>query len=84
MQLCDVKEKIIIHFISMDQKIKYSITCYTTDVFSKIIKRICFKFPELEQKVIHYIANGAKIEELNNTLLVNNIQNNTTILMCYN
>ena len=56
------KNKIGIKFISMDQSINCLITCKTSDYFSEIEKKLYKKFPDLNGKNIHYIANGKMID----------------------
>ena len=73
-----------IEFCSIDQKIKYTTTCYKTDDFSKIEKELYEKVPELKyKKDVYFFANGAKVNNYV-TFEKNGIKSDCVILIDYN
>ena len=54
----DVKEKINVNFNSIDNKINFSISCYTIDILHSIQERLYLDFPELKNKNINFFSNG--------------------------
>ena len=48
------KNIIFVEFLSLDQKIRYSIPCKKTDSFSKIEQKLYKKFPEYKDKNIYF------------------------------
>ena len=73
------KIKINIKFISIDQKTKCSLTCFNSDFFSDIEKKLYKKVPEL-QKQYYFLCNGSVIEK-SLTIAENKIQDKNIILI---
>ena len=74
-------EKIIsIIFISIDQKILYSIICKNTDKFTRLENILYDKYPEYKDTENYFIFNGKKINRFN-TIDENNISNNSIITL---
>ena len=69
-----------INFISLDQKINYTIPCKSTDIFKDIEEKLYIEYPELKNKNVNFSVNGNIINRLE-TLKKNRIINNTTILI---
>ena len=74
------KKEITVNFISIDQNIKYSITCFNSDIFSTILVKLFDKFPELKERNIYFIVNGNIINKLS-SLESNKIRNGNQILI---
>ena len=53
-----VKKDITVNFISSDQIINFSITCSNLDLFSKLVDKLCDKFPVLKDKELFFLAKG--------------------------
>ena len=72
-------EKLIsVIFISVDQKIHYSIICKNTDIFKKLEKKFYEKYPEYKNTKNDFIVNGKKINKTKN-LDENKIKNSDII-----
>ena len=76
----DKKKEITVHLTSLDQKIKFTITCFNTDIFSTILEKLYLKFPQLKNKNIYYLASGNIINK-SVSLAQNKIINDTNILI---
>ena len=59
-----VKRKIKVNFITTDQLIKYSISCYNTDIFSTLEEELHQHFPKLKYKNIVFICSGNVVNNL--------------------
>ena len=59
------KKKIKIYFSSIDEHIKCSFSCYKTDIFKKIGKKLIKKFPILKIKKFYFICNGGTLNHEN-------------------
>lgn len=68
-----------IFFCSIDQNIKWSISCNDSDIFSTIEKKLYNNFPELKGEY-YFTANG-NILEKSKTLKQNSIKDETIILI---
>ena len=75
-----VKKDITINFISIDQNIKFTITCSNLDIFSTVLEKLYLEFPELKEKSIYFIVNGNIINKLY-SLERNKIRNGNQILI---
>ena len=73
-------EKIVVNFVSTDQRIKFSISCYSNDIFSTIEEKLYEQFPKLRKKEIFFICKGNKLKNFL-TLGENNIESNDIILI---
>ena len=67
-------------FISVDQKIHYSLICKNTDYFSKIETILYNEYPEYKETQNYFIFNGIKINKYK-TLEENKIKNNDIITL---
>ena len=77
------KQSITIYFTSTDQVINYSITCFSSDLFSTIVQKLFLQFPILKNKKMYFMANGRIINKLS-TLEQNKLINNNHILIIIN
>ena len=68
-----------IFFCSIDQNIKWSISCNDSDIFSTIEKKLYNNFPELKGEY-YFTANGTILEK-SKTLKQNSIKDETIILI---
>ena len=75
-----IRKDIKVNFVSIDQKIKYSINCSNLDVFSTLIEILCNKFNVLKNKKKFFLANG-NILKKNLTLEQNKINDGDQILI---
>ena len=74
------RKEITLNFISMDQIIKYSISCCNLDLFSTLVEKLLSQFPVLKNRTIYFIANGnIMIPSLN--LEQNKLKDNSQILI---
>ena len=71
---------IAVNFISLSHNINYPMACKTTDIFSKIEKKLYHEFPELKSKKIYFIANGNIIDR-SLTFEQNKIKSGNNILI---
>ena len=69
-----------LNFISSDQRIKCSISCYNTDKLSDIEEKLCMKYIELKHKDLFYIGEG-RVFDKSLTLEENKIKDNMIILI---
>ena len=67
-------------FISLDQKIHYSIICKNTDIFSKIEKDLYDEYPEYGEEENYFLANGKRVIK-HKSLVQNNINNSDIITL---
>ena len=70
----------LVHFISTDQIIKFSLICQVNDIFSNIVNELYLKFPSLKHKSIFFLTNG-NIMNTSATLRENRIKNDNIILI---
>ena len=77
------KEKITIHFLSVDQFINHTISCFNTDIFSDIEEVLFEKYPQMKFRDNIYLYDGITLEESNKmkTLEENQIKDGVTILI---
>ena len=77
------KEKPIeVNFYSLDQKIHFPMVCYSSDIFSSVVNKLCIEFPELKHKNILFIHNG-DVKNTSITIEQNKIKNGENILLEY-
>ena len=77
------KEKpIAVNFYSLDQKIHFPMVCYSSDIFSSVVNKLCIEFPELKHKNILFIHNG-DVKNTSITIEQNKIKNGENILLEY-
>ena len=77
------KEKpIAVNFYSLDQKIHFPMVCYSSDIFSSVVNKLCLEFPELKHKNILFIHNG-DVKNTSITIEQNKIKNGENILLEY-
>ena len=69
-----------ISFISMDQKVHYSIPCKSNDKFFKIVNLLYEKYPEFKETDNYFIYNGIKIKEYK-TVEENHIESGGIIIL---
>ena len=69
-------------FISVDQKVLYSVICKNTDLFSDIEKLLYKEYPERGENEArnYFIANGVKLNRYK-TLQENEIKNSNVITL---
>ena len=79
-ELNAIKKKIKVNFITTDQLIKYSISCYNTDIFSTVEEELHRHFPQLKYKNIVFICSGNTVKN-SLTLEENQIKNEDTIII---
>ena len=74
-------EKLIsVIFVSVDQKIHYSLICKNTDIFSTVENLLYKEFPEYKETENYFILNGVKINKYK-SLEENKIKNNSIITL---
>ena len=76
-----INEEIDIYFICMESQMKYKLNVPLNLQFIKVIHKLLNTYPELENKnIFAYLYNANKIN-LFNTVLENNLVNNSLVLM---
>ena len=75
-----LKKEITIHFTSINQRIKYSMTCYNLDIFSTILEKLYQAFPQLRNKNMYFLVNGNVVDKSLN-LEQNKIKDGAQILI---
>ena len=79
----EMNNQIDIYFICTESQIKYKLNVSTNLQFIKVIHKLFNTYPELENKnIATYVCNAEKIN-LFGTVLENNINNDSLILMIY-
>ena len=74
-------EKIMsIIFMSLDERLHYSIICKNTDIFYTVLTELKENFPEYFEKDIIYILKGKKID-IKKTIEQNGIKNSDIIIL---
>ena len=88
--IVDLKDiPILLHFLSMDHAIYFSLFCKITDYFSKIEEMLCSLCPEFRKKTrkifgkeyLVFLVNGKMINR-SRTLWENGIKDENVILIC--
>ena len=74
-------KKIVLHFVSINERINFYLVCNTHDNFLTILAKIYEEYPELREEYLIFLANGNKIK-IGKTLKENNIKDGTTIVIC--
>ena len=74
------EQKCSFHFITIDQLIKYSVSCNNSDIFKNISKKLYLEFPSLKTKNLCFIVNGNVINP-SASIKENRIKNNNVILI---
>ena len=69
-------------FLSGNQHINYSISCYNTDIFSVIEEELYQKFPKLKLYDVIFLCAGNTVNS-SLTLEENKIKDNNTIMIVY-
>ena len=69
-----------IHFISMDQKVHYSIPCIDTDIFAEIEEKLYKQFPEYRETNNYFISQGKQVLRFK-TISQNNIGNGLPVTL---
>ena len=70
----------VLHFLSCDQNIKYSLVCKASDALSAIKKIISNECPELKKKNFCFLCNGT-ILDFEKTLEQNHLKDDNVILI---
>ena len=74
-------EKLIsVIFVSVDQKIHYSLICKNTDIFSNVENALYKQFPEYKETENYFLINGVKVNKYK-TLTENKIINSSIITL---
>ena len=76
----DRNNMISLNFISVDQKINYSIPCLNNDIFAKIEEILYKKYPDYRETNNCLISNGKQILRFK-TIKENNLKSGVTILL---
>ena len=77
-----MKEKSIsITIITINQKLKFSLSCNKKDKFVKIEELLYERYPEYMETENYFLINGNKINKFK-TLEENGIRNNDIIVLC--
>ena len=79
-QLLEGEKLLSVLFVSMDQKLHYSVICKNTDIFNTIENKLYQSFPEYTKTENIFYVDGNKVDEGKN-LDFNNIKNNDIILL---
>ena len=79
-QLSEGEKLLSVIFISLDQKVHYSIICKNTDKFSKIENMLYDEYPEYSESENHFLVNGKKVNKYK-SLEYNKIKNNDIIML---
>ena len=74
------ENSIAIIFFITEQNIHYPVSCFESDIFTKIENKLLSEFPELKSKQFYYLASGSSVDK-NATLKENKIKDGTTILV---
>ena len=69
-----------VHFMSMDQKVHFSVTCLKDETFAEIEERLYKQYPEYRETNNSFITNGKEILRFK-TLKDNKIGNGLPITL---
>ena len=74
------KKKLTINFITSDQIIHHSLSCFNTDIFSDIEDELYNNYPELKFRNNVFLCGGKVLERMK-TLEENNVKDDDKILI---
>ena len=63
-----------VNFISMDQKVHYSVGCIKTNTFAEVEEKLYQQYPEFRETNNNFLANGTYVKRFK-TIAENNIGN---------
>ena len=79
-KLSEGEKLISVIFVSLDQKVHYSVICKNTDKFNIIENKLYEEYPEYLESENYFIVNGNKINKYK-SLEFNKIKNNDIIML---
>ena len=78
--IIDIRNVIVIHFVSCDFRINFPIVGLRDDKFSSLVKKLSEEFPEIENLNCYYVANGGKLD-LEKTIKENGLGSGCTVII---
>jgi hypothetical protein len=78
-QLLNQSELLAVNFLTIDQRIIYSVPCNSNDKFSSLVNKFLEEYPDIRNKQIFY-SNYGHIMDLDKTIRENRIKTGTNIL----
>ena len=79
-QYIDINKIMSVNFISMDQKIHFSVPCIDTNTFAEVEEKLYKQFPEYRETNNSFLANGQQVLRFK-TIRQNNIGNGFPVTM---
>ena len=79
-QYIDINKIMSVNFISMDQKIHFSVPCIDTNTFAEVEEKLYKQFPEYRETNNSFLANGQQVLRFK-TIRQNNIENGFPVTM---
>ena len=79
-QYFDINKMMAINFISMDQKIHFTVPCIDTNTFAEVEEKLYKQFPEYRETNNSFLANGQQVLRFK-TIRQNNIGNGFPVTM---
>ena len=79
-QYIDINKIMSVNFISMDQKIHFSVPCIDTNTFAEVEEKLYKQFPEYRETNNNFLANGQQVLRFK-TIRQNNIGNGFPVTM---
>ena len=79
-QYIDINKIMTVNFISMDQKIHFSVPCIDTNTFAEVEEKLYKQFPEYRETNNNFLANGQQVLRFK-TIRQNNIGNGFPVTM---
>ena len=76
----DMNKLMSVNFISMDQKIHFSVPCIDSDTFAEVEEKLYKEFPEYRETNNNFIANGDPVLRFK-TISQNKIGNGLPVIM---
>ena len=79
-QYIDINKMMTVNFISMDQKIHFTISCIDTNTFAEVEEKLYKQFPQYRETNNNFLANGQQVLRFK-TIRQNNIGNGFPVTM---
>ena len=70
----NINDIMSVNFISMDQKVHYSVGCIKTNTFAEVEEKLYQQYPEFRETNNNFLANGTYVKRFK-TIAENNIGN---------
>ena len=78
----DISQLMSINFMSSDQKMNYSIPCFSSDLFVSVEEKLYQEFPEYRETNNYFLCHGNQILRFK-TIAQNNIKSGFPVLLNY-